>query len=174
MAYKDPNYDPVKAHEYYEKHKKLKGRKKGVTTQQEQLAYVQSQLQKQYKKKNAKARDISSTRASVEREETKMRRDAAKKDCIKAAQEKIDQLKSQYDNATPEQKEAMRKKISDAILNIRESAKAKLGRISDNASAENTKTSKRASNEVKKATEKNKKGYEKALEKAKKKIASGA
>lgn len=28
MAYKSKYYDPVKAHEYYEKHKKLKGRRK--------------------------------------------------------------------------------------------------------------------------------------------------
>lgn len=29
MAYKSKYYDPVKAHEYYVKHRKLKGRKKG-------------------------------------------------------------------------------------------------------------------------------------------------
>ena len=31
MAYKSKYYDPVKAHEYYEKHKKLKGRKKSTS-----------------------------------------------------------------------------------------------------------------------------------------------
>lgn len=32
MAYKSKYYDPVKAHEYYEKHKKLKGKKKASST----------------------------------------------------------------------------------------------------------------------------------------------
>lgn len=32
MAYKSKYYDPVKAHEYYEKHKQLKGRKKSTST----------------------------------------------------------------------------------------------------------------------------------------------
>lgn len=39
------DYDPVKAHEYYEKNKKLKGRKKGLKGQKkEQFAFVKSQL----------------------------------------------------------------------------------------------------------------------------------
>ena len=182
MAYKDPNYDPVKAHEYYEKHKKLKGRKKKSTvstkgwsqTQQEQLAYVQKQLQKQYKKNNEKSKDRISTGASVELEESSMRRQQEKKECVKQAKAKIEELKRQFDNATPEQQEQMRKKISDAILNIRESTKEKVGRIGQAASDESGKIRNKASKDIKKATEKNKEGYEKAVEKAKKRIASGA
>lgn len=48
------NYDPVKAHEYYEKHKKLKGRTstKGFNQKQkEQAFYVKAQLTDEKKAK---------------------------------------------------------------------------------------------------------------------------
>ncbi len=47
MAYASKYYDPVKAHEYYEKHKKLKGRQstKGMTNSQKEMAtYVKDKL----------------------------------------------------------------------------------------------------------------------------------
>lgn len=182
MAYKDPNYDPVKAHEYYEKHKKLKGRRKKSTvstkgwnqTQNEQLAYVQKQLQKQYQKNNTKDKDKISDRAGVELEEIALRRQQEKKDCVRSAKDKINKLREQFANATPEQQEQMRKKISDTIRNIRESTKEKLGMIGQKTAGESGKVRKKASNDIKKASEKNKKGYEDALETAKKKIASGS
>ena len=178
MAYKDPNYDPVKAHEYYEKHKKLKGRKKKSTvstkgwsqTQQEQLAYVQKQLQKQYKKNNEKSKDQVSDRASVEIEEANMRRQQEKKECVKQAKAKIEELKRQYDNATPEQQEQMKKRISDAILNLRESTKEKLGKIGQAASDEGGRIRNKASKDIKKATEKNKEGYERHLKKPRRRL----
>ena len=54
MAYASKYYDPVKAHEYYEKHKKLKGRQstKGMTnSQKEMAAYVKDKLSAEKKQK---------------------------------------------------------------------------------------------------------------------------
>lgn len=54
MAYASKYYDPVKAHEYYEKHKKLKGQHstKGMTnSQKEMAAYVKDKLSAEKKQK---------------------------------------------------------------------------------------------------------------------------
>lgn len=54
MSYANKYYDPVKAHEYYEKHKKLKGRTstKGFSqNQKEMAAYVKNQLNEEKKQK---------------------------------------------------------------------------------------------------------------------------
>ena len=61
MAYADPNYDPIAAHEYYEKHKKLKGRRsttkaqrsiKGMNrAQREQWAFARAQLFEEKKRR---------------------------------------------------------------------------------------------------------------------------
>ena len=51
------DYDPVKAHEYYERTKRLKGRKRSTKgfsqKQKEQLAYAKDQLKQQQKERNA-------------------------------------------------------------------------------------------------------------------------
>ena len=54
MSYANKYYDPVKAHEYYEKHKKLKGRRstKGMTDSQKAMAgYVKDKLNTEKKQK---------------------------------------------------------------------------------------------------------------------------
>lgn len=54
MAYASKYYDPKKAHEYYMKHRKLKGRRstKGMSQQQKELvAYTRHGLQEEKKKK---------------------------------------------------------------------------------------------------------------------------
>ena len=54
MAYASKYYDLVKAHEYYEKHKKLKGQHstKGMTnSQKEMAAYVKDKLSAEKKQK---------------------------------------------------------------------------------------------------------------------------
>lgn len=78
MPYADPDYDPVKAHEYYEKHKKLKGRKKGSSTttstkgrwstkgmkqaQREQWEYSRAQL---FEQKTAKTEELRGWRSGA-------------------------------------------------------------------------------------------------------------
>ena len=55
-AYSSPYYDPVKAHEYYEKHKKLKGRKKASgpeLSEKGQLTaqYVKDRISSEYQRR---------------------------------------------------------------------------------------------------------------------------
>ena len=169
MAYKDPNYDPQKAHEYYEKHKKLKGRKK-ATRQEEQMAYAQSQLQKQQKSINAKEKYWISVGASDKLSRVKEQRQAQTRRLVKDASDKISQLKEKYMNATPEEQDAMREQISNAILNIREKTKEKAGIIAQKQSDESAKISRQAQYKTQKAVERNQKDSEKAVEKAKTKI----
>ena len=55
------DYDPVKAHEYYMKHRKLKGRRRSTKgfseSQKEQYAYAKEQLKQQQKDRNAKSKE---------------------------------------------------------------------------------------------------------------------
>ena len=169
MAYKNPNYDPQKAHEYYEKHKKLKGRKK-ATRQEEQMAYAQSQLQRQQRSKNARAKHWIGVGASEEQSRIAQQRAEQTKRLVSDAGAKINDLREKYMNASPEEQDAMREKISNAILNLREKTKKKAGILSQKASDESAKVSRQAQYKTKKAVEKNQKGYEKAVEKAKKRI----
>ena len=54
------DYDPIKAHEYYERTKKLKGRRstKGFSDKQkEQWTYAKYQLKEQQKARDAKSKE---------------------------------------------------------------------------------------------------------------------
>ena len=64
------NYDPVKAHEYYEKHKKLKGRNRSTKgfsdTQKEQYAYAKDQLRENWQsERESITEDIKEQRAQM-------------------------------------------------------------------------------------------------------------
>lgn len=179
MAYKDPDYDPKKAHEYYEKHKKLKGRKKSTSTKgftqtnKEQLAYAQAQLRQQQTEKNQKARENAADVQQKNLESIARAKKQKQKQLIANTKTQIDGLRERYKNASPEQKEAMKEQISAAIFNIQEKTKAKLAGISDKANKDSTKAKATAKKDVKTATATNKKEYEDAVEEAKKKIKSG-
>lgn len=96
------DYDPVKAHAYYEKHKKLKGRRKGRSTkgwndtQKAQLEYAKDQLKTEHKENNA---DIS--------EDAKAKRKALSE----AASQRIKAIRAQLKYMSPEQKEILKGRI---------------------------------------------------------------
>ena len=98
------DYDPKKAHEYYEKHKKLKGRRKGRSTkgwtdiQKEQLEYAKDQLKTEHKNNNASIT-----------EEAKEKRKALSE----AASQRIKSIRAQLKNLSPEQKEIVKSRIQD-------------------------------------------------------------
>jgi alpha-galactosidase/6-phospho-beta-glucosidase family protein len=110
------NYDPVKAHEYYEKHKKLKGRRstKGFSdTQKEQYAYAKDQLRENWQsERESITEDISKKRAQMS-EQAK-----AKIDAIRNA------MKSAMENMSPEQKKAFKEKMNGLISSIRDDVKS--------------------------------------------------
>ena len=103
MASFNPDYDPQKAHEYYEKHKKLKGRRstKGFSdTQKEQYAYAKDQL----RKKEQRAQMSEQAKAKI--------------DAIRNA------MRSAMKNMSPEQKKAFKEKMNGLISGIRDDVKS--------------------------------------------------
>ena len=165
------DYDPVKAHEYYEKHKKLKGRKRASTKgfsqkQLEQTEYAKSQLAKRYKKNVEQISDAAKMRLEDVRTEKLKQKDAL----VKEASQKIAALREKYMSASPEEQDAMRKQISDAVLKLREKTKAKVGMMSESLASESKKIQKETTKKVEKAKKKLEKNEDKAVEK----IRSGA
>lgn len=123
MAYADLNYDPKKAHEYYEKHKKLKGKRstKGFSdTQKEQWAYAKDQLKEQHKANNADIADWKKAQMTATSENTKR----IKEQLTQKASAQVDALREKLKNMPKEQKAEMREKIQGVISNIRASVKA--------------------------------------------------
>lgn len=98
-------YDPVKAHEYYMKHRKLKGRKKVWTDEKKaQWESTKSQLSAEHK-------SISEGITSHE--------NARKEQATIRANFMIKQIRNRLKYATPSQKAAMRKKVEKMIEQVR-------------------------------------------------------
>lgn len=144
------NYDPVKAHEYYEQHKKLKGRKKSnrsikgfSTTQKEQWSYAQHQLQEEHRDNGKRITENS-------KQERKKLSDACKN--------KIAQLRARVKAMPKEQREALRGQISVMVDNLRSQLK-----IDKTALTDSTKESRASEREA----------YEKRKDMAYQRIKSG-
>lgn len=66
MAYASKYYDPVKAHNYYMEHRKLKGRRRTLNdTGKEALSYVKQQLKEQRDKELEAAKKMKEQALSV-------------------------------------------------------------------------------------------------------------
>lgn len=104
IHYASEYYDPVKAHEYYMQHRKLKGRStaKLNDTGKEAAEYVKSQLQAEREKKVAASKE--NMESQIESSKTEM-------------QNTISKSKTQMENEVNTHKENMESKIS--ILNAR-------------------------------------------------------
>lgn len=115
------DYDPVKAHEYYMKHRKLKGRHstKGMSqTQKEQWAYAKDQLSEQHKAVKKNITDATSM---------------YKKDLSEKAKDMIATLRSQIKNMTKEQKAIARERVQKMIGDIRSKLKIDKANLTENA-----------------------------------------
>lgn len=95
MAYKSKFYDPEKAHEYYEKHKKLKGRKRKTTKKSissrkknEAKAYVRSTIKKEKETKQKQLEQEKQTKLSQFSKEQDVERQATNQK-IREMQERI-------------------------------------------------------------------------------------
>lgn len=136
--YASPYYDPVKAHEYYEAHKKLKGRKstKGLNDEGKKAAsYVKEQLNAEKKQKIQVHKDQtnSAVKSNTENMKTAIKSDSeAVKSQIKQQTEqnkaKIEQLRDYLYDLDSDQKEAVKERVYAQIDQMRatnkESAKA--------------------------------------------------
>lgn len=115
------DYDPVKAHEYYIKHRKLKGRHstKGMSqTQKEQWDYAKGQLSEQHKTIKKNITDATNM---------------YKKDLSEKAKDMIATLRSQIKNMTKEQKAIARERVQKMIGDIRSKLKIDKANLTENA-----------------------------------------
>ncbi len=135
MAYASKYYDPVKAHEYYMKHRKLKGKRsiKGMTqAQKEQWAYAKNELtlEERQEKKNAsnasmasrtQKRDAVTADAKLKKESISNISKAQKEAIVKAAKaerekfakecsSKVKAIRERLKNMSKEEREDMKKK----------------------------------------------------------------
>lgn len=135
MAYASKYYDPVKAHEYYEKHKKLKGRQsrtstKGLSDEGKMAAKavkeaVMTERKEKYQKLkellSAKIKEIKESMKGMSKEEIASAVNEARESFkrVKASIKEIydekyaqemDQIKSDPSFAAPKKKRVSRKK----------------------------------------------------------------
>ena len=97
------NYDPVKAHEYYMKHRQLKGRRstKGFTdTQKEQWAFAKEQLKEEHKANNEAINENKKERLEAISEEVNDQKEAL----TDQAQSKIETLREQLKGMSKKKK----------------------------------------------------------------------
>lgn len=106
MHYASPYYDPVKAHEYYEAHKQLKGRHstKGFTDEGREAA--------SYVKKNLKnKRDIEILKSKVRRDTNIKRSSNSAKRTIENLREQAKSTRESYKNQTQSKIDQLREDL---------------------------------------------------------------
>lgn len=137
--YASEYYDPVKAHEYYEEHKKLKGRKRASLNEEGQKVadYVKQQLKNERDSriatskssmdsgienaKNTKSLTLENQKRQMESEieAENNRRDAEIEQHTKQTQAKIDQLSAKLAKMSPKYKAKYGARIKSQIDGIR-------------------------------------------------------
>ncbi len=118
MSYANKYYDPVKAHEYYEKYKKLKGRRstKGMTDSQKAMAgYVKDKLNTEKKQKIQDVSDSAKNSRESVTSKAKQTREAFSRVCTG----RIAMLRKQLKSMSPDERAFAKQKIEKQILNIR-------------------------------------------------------
>ena len=157
--YASQYYDPVKAHEYYEEHKKLKGRKStaGLNAEGKNAAsYIKEQLNKErkarvdaHKQKTDAAIETSKQRktlqSTAQREQTKATIDnmrEQKKQKVAAhkeqTQSKIDQIREYLKNLNPIERDRKQDQMQSQIDALREANKAERTRLNDEFKSSST------------------------------------
>lgn len=182
MHYASPYYDPVKAHEYYEEHKQLKGRHstKGFNEEGRKVAqYVKANLKnkkdiKVLKSKIKRDANIKQSRTNVKntidtlRENAKNNKEAYKNQ----TQSKIDRLKEELKGLSSEDKKGPSgESIRNKIASLREDNAARreflstaLKDTSEKLRASHKKTANTERETHKANVEQYKKEYDDALE----------
>ena len=168
MSSSNKYYDPKKAHEYYMKNRKLKGRHstKGMNeSQKEMLSYVKYDLKENKRKEKLNAsqltkseksaitagekKEISSISAlSKEQKAIIVANAKAEREKLQnEAQSKIDAIRSRLKNIGKEDKalyDFYKSKIYDAIASIRENTKSNKADVTESSRQERAKISDKA------------------------------
>lgn len=130
IHYSSPYYDPKKAHEYYEEHKQLKGRRStsGLNEEGRQAAsYVRNSINAEKKSKietHKRSTDSSIENARNVKDKTietlQKNRDSIMEQHRTKMQSSIDSLQEKLSKMTPDQKAINKDSISKQIAELRE------------------------------------------------------
>ena len=127
--YSSPYYDPVKAHEYYEAHKKLKGRTStaGLNEEGRKVAsYVKKRITSE--KKSRLDSNMQSRKSQIESRRSVRDRDV---ETHKAQMnQRIDSLRSTLKNMSKEDRAKNREAIQNEIASLRAENRAKREELS--------------------------------------------
>lgn len=161
IHYASPYYDPQKAHEYYEEHKKLKGRTStsGLNdTGKEAAKYVKSQIDAEKKSLIEKAKKVKESKTTTRKathESDVKRSNEMKKSVLDDHKEqmnsKISSLRDRLKNMSKEDKAAHKDEINNQIAQLREQNKSERENI--------TAAYKRSKEAINKAYSNDKKSY---------------
>ena len=128
LHYASPYYDPVKAHEYYIKHRELKGRASTAGLNDEGKAaasYVKEQLTTERKSKVEANKEDTTNQIDTLREQKKSNIEAHKV----AMQSQIDRLKAKLRSMSSVDKQNNRDRIAANISVLREQNAAERERL---------------------------------------------
>lgn len=140
MGYASEYYDPQKAHEYYEKNKKLKGRRstKGFNESQKAMySYVKNDLKQREKNDKSAASEVTKQKKSDISEKAKAKRQAFTEECKR----KVAALRDKMKNMSKSEKAIAKERINAQIAAIREQFADKKANVSEKASADKKKES---------------------------------
>lgn len=118
-TYSSKYYDPQKAHEYYEQHKKLKGRQSTASlneTGKNAASYVKQQVNKE----RDAALETENKRFSKEAESEQKKYSDQIIEVVSQAKEKIDAIQAKYKRLNRAQKKILGPKIQAQLLKIKE------------------------------------------------------
>ena len=118
-TYSSKYYDPQKAHEYYEQHKKLKGRQSTASlneTGKNAVSYVKQQVNKE----RDDALETENKRFSKEAESEQKKYSDQIIEIVSLAKEKIDAIQLKYKRLNRAQKKILGPKIQAQLLKIKE------------------------------------------------------
>lgn len=170
------DYDPKKAHEYYMRHRNLKGRhsQKGFgETQKAQWYYAKEQLKEQKKDRDKTDSENIKSQRKQSLEAIRAERDRKKKqlaDIAKKTSEQVKQLKKRLKYLPPEQRAIMADRIKGMIETVKDQRGAQRKRLSEQANAKSESVRKKASADLKSAKARSNEQYERDLDAAYKKI----
>lgn len=138
--YASPYYDPVKAHEYYERTKKLKGRRSTAGLNDEGKAaakYVKERITAEKKQKIQSSKDLKDKNIKTSSESTKLTRKQAqekKAATIKANSQKLQaevkSLRESYKGLSKEERAAKKEQVDAQIADMRARNKSEREKLS--------------------------------------------
>lgn len=158
------DYDPVKAHEYYMRHRKLKGRHptKGMSTiQKEQWSYAKNQLQEAKRKQLA---NITEQKKEQIKNLNELKR-TWKERLTEQTKQKIEELRERLKGMPAEKRKLFREGIQGMIGHIREDLKTRKSVIDTKDKSDKIMVKERATAGREKAKEEYNKGLDEAYRK---------